>query len=59
MVMPENKLGLDPLMIYGIGPVPEWAGRGFPYLVGISDYRVCCVSGGICLFKENQKNKGG
>lgn len=57
--MPENKLGLDPLMIYGIRPVPEWAGRGFPYLVGISDYRVCCVSGGICLFKENQKNKGG
>ena len=33
----------------------KWSGRRFTDLVGISDYRSDLVSGGICIFKENQK----
>ena len=35
----------------------KWSGRGFTDLVGISGHRVYSMSGRICIFKENQKNK--
>ena len=33
----------------------KWSDGSLPDLVGVSDYRSHCMSGRICIFKENQK----
>ena len=33
----------------------KWSDGSFTDLVGISDYRSHCMSGRVCIFKENQK----